>query len=236
MLMSRSFKVAKKDSYLLFFFVLFFFFAVPRRIHHISKNAVSEFPRSSTSLMTRRRNSIAHEPNENAGVGGRTGVVPFPRYRHRWFSLLPGKFFYGSKKLCQVFRNIYEPCERYEDKTRLHAFAMANGHGVLSRHVPPRCLLAIFYISERLRLLCWDAHRIREYTTMKLASKQRKTKMVTRPLCNVQSFFRSLWSLASLKNYRPPMCFTDRFARNTVWKILFCVIIGYSCSSCLNSS
>lgn len=162
-------------------------------------------------------------------------VVPFPRYRHRWFSLLPGKFFYGSKKLCQVFRNIYEPCERYEDKTRLHAFAMANGHGVLSRHVPPRCLLAIFYISERLRLLCWDAHRIREYTTMKLASKQRKTKMVTRPLCNVQSFFRSLWSLASLKNYRPPMCFTDRFARNTVWKILFCVIIGYSCS-CLNPS
>lgn len=47
----------------------------------------------------------------------------------------------------------------------------------LSRlHLPIRLSPVIFYISERLRLLCWDTRRVREYTTVKLGSK---TKTMT---------------------------------------------------------
>lgn len=140
MLMSRSFKIARKDNYLrlfqretrsllfalsfsfsFFFFLLFFFFAAPRWIHRISKNGVSEFPRSSTSLMTRRRNSIAREPNENAGVGGRTGGSSVPT--------VPSSLIFSSSR--EVFLRFEETVSGFPQ--HLRALRKIRGQNAVAR-------------------------------------------------------------------------------------------------------
>lgn len=140
----------------------------------------------STSLMTRQRNSIARGPNGGECRSWR-GWNParerefrFPRHRVVVdFSSLPRASFFTVRRNCVRFSatSTSPRATRYGDKTG-GSWRTGERHpssfqeATLPPPPPPPAVVlpAIFYISERLRLLCRDTRRIREYTAAKLAS------------------------------------------------------------------